>query len=247
MAELPPCNFWMYENDDSGWQHSSYGRGFLEGITADYTVWAKKPFWSAHEAASLSFCLDPNETEYVVDCEDLPLTNHYAMLVDIIERAQAANRLSDPIRPREYLAWALQDGVDIPDGLRDEIEKLDTVIDAVVEENKKLKQENDALKDDINSLRYQLHVQRGRFDEMRENLRNPAHTDGQLGAKERTSMCKLIYGMSTKKYHYDPNKNKQSAAALIETALREAGVSLDQGTILKYLKLSADACSSAAK
>lgn len=63
--------------------------------------------------------------------------------------------------------------------------------------------------------------------------------DNNLSLKERNSLLKLVIAMAMKKYGYNPSK-RTSATSLIKNALSEIGLSLDEETILKFLREGAE-------
>lgn len=60
-----------------------------------------------------------------------------------------------------------------------------------------------------------------------------------LSNRERTSFLKIIIGMARDGYRYDPDQSKSPITKEIHDAIEEAGLSLDEDTIRKYLKEAA--------
>lgn len=57
-----------------------------------------------------------------------------------------------------------------------------------------------------------------------------------VASKRKTSIYRMIYGISVSKYHFNPDAPRNSATRNIAMALHEAGVSVDEGVILSVLK-----------
>lgn len=65
-------------------------------------------------------------------------------------------------------------------------------------------------------------------------------TEEDLGPKEIQSLLKLVAGLSIAGYKFDPRQARNDATNEIKTDLRRLGVKLDDGTILKFLRLGGE-------
>lgn len=61
-----------------------------------------------------------------------------------------------------------------------------------------------------------------------------------LSTRERDTLLKLVLGMAIGGYRYDPKKARNNAIGDIEKDLQSLGIPLDQDTIRKWLKESAE-------
>jgi hypothetical protein len=61
-----------------------------------------------------------------------------------------------------------------------------------------------------------------------------------LGTKERDSLLKLVMGMAVGGYRYDPHQSRNAATKDIQDDIQALGLSMDDGTVLKYLKQGAE-------
>jgi reverse gyrase len=59
-----------------------------------------------------------------------------------------------------------------------------------------------------------------------------------LSKKERDSLLELVIGMAIGGYRYDPTASKNTATADIVKDLADLGISIDAGTVLKYLNMA---------
>lgn len=64
--------------------------------------------------------------------------------------------------------------------------------------------------------------------------------ESTLKGKERTSLLRLVLGMAMAKYGYNPKAAKSPTAKKIASDLLEKGIKLDEDTIRKWLKESAE-------
>jgi len=58
--------------------------------------------------------------------------------------------------------------------------------------------------------------------------------------REQKSLLRLAIGMAIRKYGFDPRATRSRATAAIAGDLKLAGVPLDEGTVLKFLRQSAE-------
>lgn len=76
-------------------------------------------------------------------------------------------------------------------------------------------------------------------DELRQ--RRPTNqTSDSVSTKERDSLLKLVIGMAIGGYRYDPQQTRNAATREIQDDVQTLGLSIDAGTVLKYLKQGAE-------
>jgi hypothetical protein len=139
MDDHPQWDYWMHEN---------VGDGRLLEIDHFYPIpdddirnrkydvnqkrWCRRHFWSADEAALISFARDPDKIpEGLISLdEDDPalqehttLCKHMSALHDLIVCAQKEQRLeADFFAPDKYIEWANRIGISIPPHVAQELE-----------------------------------------------------------------------------------------------------------------------------
>lgn len=64
----------------------------------------------------------------------------------------------------------------------------------------------------------------------------PTEVDSPLGTKERASLLKIVLAMAIDGFGYDPSDKKSQVPGEIEAAVKSMGVSMDVGTVRKYLR-----------
>ncbi len=125
---------------------------------------------------------------------------------------------------------ALRDWKSAHDDLKTEYENLVVTLqnntDAHEVEVRKLSEEPAALKERLAALEASIH--------------ESSKTDQLLAALERDSLLKLVIGMAIFGYKYDPRAERNKAVPEIAEDLAKLGVSLDIGTVRKWLKEAAE-------
>lgn len=72
------------------------------------------------------------------------------------------------------------------------------------------------------------------------NEPNPVQSSNGLTAQETETLLKLIAAMAVKGYAFSPNAKRNQATADIQSDLDQLGISLDQKTILKWVRAACD-------
>ena len=62
----------------------------------------------------------------------------------------------------------------------------------------------------------------------------------EISPQERETLLKLVATMAVKGYRFDPNSKRNDATADIRNDLELIGFSMDDKTILKWLRVAAD-------
>lgn len=96
---------------------------------------------------------------------------------------------------------------------------------------------NPALPKNVQIDKIHLFVMQADFKELSEQ--HPPDWEKPISETERKSLYKLIIGMAIGGYKYDPSKAKNTATHDIHTDLGNLGIELDEDTIRKWLKESA--------
>ncbi len=109
---------------------------------ADYPHWIKMSYWTLDEGVALLLGLNPKYTSWDLMKQflDTPDTvpRDYSDLRDIVLRAQATQKITDPVLPLIFIEWAASANIEIPPGLQEQAAIM-----------KNIKMPADAEKDDI--------------------------------------------------------------------------------------------------
>jgi regulator of replication initiation timing len=230
--------------DGENWPRDSWDFGFpdREEIWGDigsigFISWARRPFWSIDECAALALGKDPGHISGLgMDIEEVIQTTACGSNVEHIyydiEDAQAEGELpKERIRPVEFLAWAKAKKVRLPNYFEE------TVLDYEGDLSK--------LRDRIGRLRHENQKLRYEVDRLKASSppQPKESSTRELSKKERNSLDKLILGMALAKYKWEPNADRHPASGKIADDLKclerdglNLGLSLDEATVLKYLR-----------
>jgi hypothetical protein len=196
---------------------------------ASYVDWARAPFWSADECAALALGKDPGQISGL-DIDQLYRTavfgSHLEHVREEILAAQADKELAERIRPVEFIAWAREKKIRLPDQL--EAAVLDNEANVAA-----LQCRNTNLRHEIQELRYQLDRLRAAADAA------PKPEPKEVTPRQRSSLLKMVIAMAMTKYGYDPAK-RNTAAEDIADEIRERGMQLSDDTVRDFLKKAAD-------
>jgi hypothetical protein len=152
MADFPAWDYWAWELD-------SHGRAVMsdfsadsvndddirfEGYDLDYDNWCKRSsfYWTAQEAALISFGRDPDRVEKtkedfvfsagVVGPEDHELRQNITAVYEAILDAQKTGNLHQRRILRErYINWATGEGIDIPIFVSEAVDAFERERDAL--------------------------------------------------------------------------------------------------------------------
>lgn len=208
---------------------------------ADFDHWGKVAFWTIDEAVALSFGKDPDHVSWSsvgddIDKHDFPKT--YRKRYDLVQRAADARscQISEKPSPREFMEWARIVSMELPDELVSAVGDFVDWRAAFEELQAKTTGQTESHKRQINALakeRGALADQLKDWDDVNSRAQSPQ-------TKEIESMLKLIIGMAVSSYGFVPNDKRGLATSKIKSALTRAGVSLDDQTILKFLRQASE-------
>jgi hypothetical protein len=154
MAEHPDWNYWCYEHlPEGGYREVETSGGFLgeedirfNGYNLDVENWCsgKHFYWTAQEAALISFFRDPDKVERTEDDfifheevmgprdddedskKNIELRQYITDLYGLIMRAQETRELPQRRLRRDlYIEWAQLEGVDIPQPVLDALKAVE--------------------------------------------------------------------------------------------------------------------------
>jgi hypothetical protein len=159
MAEHPAWNYWLFDDLGNGRIVSIYeGRSLSEidirneQFDLDEKRWCRE-FWSASQAAAISFGRDPDKLERADDslsitgaqdrAKHAELIDHIDRLEQIIKSAQKMESLDDPtFLPERYIKWANSIGVDYPHYVAEELKIVESEVARLKEFRTRADQDN---------------------------------------------------------------------------------------------------------
>ena len=227
--DLPIWNYWMW--DDNGEYIHKYDYGMADHPDADFLWgtewdqhWPRRLFWTPEEAAALSFGRSPNRVAWndepfgVKDMDgSSEFATHFSDLRQAILEAQKKGVLPTSIPALMYVHWAEANKIPFPPTLAEEIEVFHKSITEGAEQYTKLQ---DIIRD-----------QRDEIERLKAEK-----VDGKIHPRTGNNMLRIILAVATEKYGYP----KPGSANRISDTLLHNGFSLDEETILKYLKQATD-------
>jgi len=206
---------------------------------ADFDYWAKSPYWTADQAAALSFGKNPRHiSHFEVEkaAPNLPFRERYLLLFDRISRAQVPPQLAKLILPRDYVTWAKHNDIDLPKALEEAVERHGLALDSSYEEY--LLAENERLKEENATLWAQVEKNERADSGSRAPTLAPTSQSGST--KDRNILLKMIIGMAVKKYNYQKESTRQAATQNIADTLAEVGVPVNVDTVRAKLRDAAE-------
>jgi hypothetical protein len=185
----------------------------LASANADFVHWSKAAYWTMDEAIALSFGKEPGfvtwqKIEWVQDKTEF--AKNYAKRRDLVKRAVAAKKLTEPVLPIRFLTWANEVNIELPPALISEVEKLGTSVINWEAAYRKLKAEFDALAQ--------------KLDVKPESTR------------KMENLLQAFAAIAIDAYGYDPEAVKSTAPTDIARALQQHGKEVDPKTIRTWLK-----------
>jgi hypothetical protein len=176
-----------------------------EGV--DYDFWGLMPGWTISEAAALLLDIDPDKIPTGSQSDVVPGTREwdYHQLQRRLMRAQEMDDLDSPMRPADFLEWAISNKLNVNDILKESIKS-----------GKKLRNWRDKF-----------------FSMKRKHNALIEKLEDSVSPKERTSLLKIVLGMA--RINFKHKANSPNTVAKIEKVLREANLPVSNDVIRKYL------------
>jgi hypothetical protein len=190
------------------------GTSALDQCGVDWSYWARYPGWRTDEIAALVLGLDPYQT----DTLDAKTAEKYERKRLWLLRAKNVGDLRSPIKPHAFLEWAVANGFEVPQNLKEAVAAV-----APIRNWKKIAKER---KKEVIQLRAEL------------TERNAVSIETE-DPRRLNTWCKLVMGMATKHYAYDPER-RNSAAARISEHLTNTPYHLSEPAIRECLQRAAD-------
>lgn len=190
-------------------------------IAPDYGHWCRMARWNGEWLAALLLGCDPKivtaESVRSADCPE-DLRQRYADMQAVIRNHQQTGRLPAYPEPGAFLSWAQSNRFEIPPALAEAFRAQGGDIADWQTENKKLKTEIAKL----------------------QEAQQASAKERRLLPREEQALLKLVLGMAMNKFRYKPDGGNSPAPKNIAGALLECGISIDEGTVLKWLRRAAE-------
>lgn len=125
------------------------------GSAADFKHWGKAAYWSLEEAIALAFGKNPEAVTWKGVQEFTAISafaKRFAQVRDLALRAKDLGQLHDHMLPGFFLAWARRNGVDVPEGLIEQVEKYGGVVADWKDAYDRLKEQFDVILADRDKL-----------------------------------------------------------------------------------------------
>lgn len=194
----------------------------------DISHWGRLARWELEEAAALSLGKDPS----TLPLESLKAGNETGDFADQfvkrcreIQRANEMGALSYPFKPRDVVEWADRLGIPFSAPLVNEVIEF-------APEHVNWKAEFETLKPKYDQLE-------GEIERIQSEPNEPTR-EKPLRTRERETVLKLIIGMATEQYGYDPSASRSETVKNIVSDLELHGLSLDAETVRKWLREAAE-------
>lgn len=209
----------------------------LPAANADFEYWSKMAHWKIDEAIALSFGKNPErvnkESIKGYQYRHSPLVQKYQKIEELARRAITWKRLFDPVLPPLFIRWAKENDIHFPEELEKKIlSRQNNYVDwkQLYDE---FSQKNTAYIEKVNHL---IALKDKRIGEL-ENLNQ---TKKPLHSKEKETLLKMIIGMATDGYGFDPAANRSPVPKEISDILAEKDMPLDVDTVRRWLKEAAE-------
>jgi len=218
-----------------------------ESCEVNSARWAKKPFWTPEEGAALLMGRSPE----LVKWESVSpyvrrsiVAEQFAEILDLTRRAVECGLLERYISPGAYLAWAKNEGFDVPPVLEkcvrehgkaisDWQSRLSDLETQLAETSAELS-EKKKIADQLSAENEQV---KGEKDALQRKL-----SEDFSNEKERSSVYKLMVGAAYVCWKYNPCvRDSEGILKIIIKDLEDvAGIKIDKGTAQKWLKNAAN-------
>ena len=184
---------------------------------ADFVYWSKIPRWTLEEATALSFGKGPefvNSDKVEAYRGQSSFADDYSKRLSFLLHAQEAGELTVSISPAEFISWAEQTGIALPQDLVDAVRA--TV--GRIEDRRSLTAERDELREEV------------------KRLKEEAARNKPLSTRERETFLKIILGMAIEQYGYNPKSGRSDAPKKIADDFATLGISVSDDTVRQKLK-----------
>ncbi|WP_420434737.1 hypothetical protein [Hyphobacterium sp.] len=198
---------------------------------AVYDHFAKAAYWTLDEGVALLLERDPKglNSEAVKKHRPPPTIGHrFTELRDLARRAAKMQQLAYENLPGFFLAWAKRNRLPIPDELASAIEGHGIQV-----------ADWKSIADQRAELIAALEAKIERLEASSPSQPSQATDDG-LGARERSTLLKIVLGMAIANYKHDPYATRTTTASAMLQDFDTLGIAVSDDTIRKYLREAAE-------
>ena len=188
---------------------------------ADFVYWSKIPRWTLEEATALSFGKAPefvNSDKVEAYHGQSSFADDYSKRLSLLLRAQEAEELPVSISPAEFISWAEQTGIALPEDLVDAVRASA----GRIEDRRSLAAERDELREEV------------------KRLKGEAVREKPLSTRERETLLKIILGIARGGYGYNPTEGRSPIPKQIADDLATFGILVSDDTVRQKLKDASD-------
>jgi hypothetical protein len=174
----------------------------------DYGFWGRMAGWTVSEAAALLLDINPDvrRTGNGKDVDAGTKEWEYHRLRRLLKRARKMEELSSPMSPREFIQWAVSNGLTPSEQLK-----------ASVKSGKPLR-----------NWRTKYFDMKRQRDELTKKL------EDSVLPKERQTLLKILLGMARAKFNHEEGSHK--TVSVIVAALNRVDLSVGDDSVRKYLR-----------
>lgn len=196
---------------------------------ARFDHWLKMPYWSIVEGLLLINNRDPRYLSFKAINENSRVSQFAKKVLDqfsICERHKAVQVLQETNSPETFVGWAEEVGFEVFEGLK-----------IALEQNGKsllsYKLLSEYLIGKNSELETQLELQNRELEAVNTEQQSNFSNASKI---ERQTLLKLVSAMACEQYNYDPKNERSPATSAIRDDIESVGLSMDNKTILKWLK-----------
>jgi hypothetical protein len=155
----------------------------------------------------------------------------YSLLSEDITGAIKAGYLSVRFTPAEFITWAKGNSIVLPEELKRAIRERNKIYDLRARHDELLKQ-NERQSNECDALRREN-------EELRAKLEESEKQD-KLNPRVKKTLMRIVIAMATSKpYFYKSERDRSAATKMIWHALDKCKLTMDEDTILKWLRRAA--------
>ena len=187
-----------------------------EKARADFDHWSKMARWTLDEATALSFRKAPEFVTWdkvKVYLGQSSFADGYGKCRSLLLRAQEAKGLPVLISPAEFISWAEQTSIALPQELVDAVRASA----GRIEDRRSLAAERDELREEV------------------KRLKGEAVREKPLSTRERETLLKIILGMAIEQYGFNPTAGRSPIPKQIADDLAILGIPVSDDTVRQKL------------
>lgn len=219
---------------------------------ADFSYWAKNPYWTIWEGVALLMGKDPK----VVNWESVrphlqisPFAKEFERIADLAHRAAKWEQLTNPVAPGAFIAWAKRYEFEVPPVLEEEVAKFGHYVgdwktlydgavkqrDAALDREKALAKVLDAATQEAAKIEPQMKQLLATVEQFQKS-----QTPKPADPREIDTLRKMVIAMAIKGYSFNPADARSATIAEVVSDAERLGLSISRDTVRKHLKAAVD-------